>query len=99
MNHLDSRSERIEIRVDGVLDVAAAQRITQELADVGDVAVHVDLTRVRDFHDFGVVLLARSLAGHPGISVSGLRQHHERLLRYLGIDAGPRAFEEARELA
>jgi anti-anti-sigma regulatory factor len=84
----NANGKRIVIHVDGVLDVAAAQRITQSIADVGEVPVRIDLTRVRDFHDFGVVILARSLAGREGASVVGLRQHHERLLRYLGIDAG-----------
>ena len=50
--------------------------------------IHVDLTHVREFHDFGVALLARELARHERTRVSGLRQHHLRLLRYLGLDAG-----------
>ena len=77
------------IRLDGVFDVPAAQRLAHVIADSGDRRVEVDLTRVREFHDFGVALLARSLAGRPEVTVSGLRQHHLRLLRYLGIDAGP----------
>jgi hypothetical protein len=47
----------------------------------------VDLTRVREFHDFGVTVLAQALQRRRGkVSVRGLRQHHLRLLRYLGID-------------
>jgi hypothetical protein len=49
--------------------------------------VRVDLTQVRDFHDFGVAVLARALASRRQVSVRGLRTHQIRLLRYLGIDA------------
>jgi STAS domain len=87
------------IRMDGVFDVPAAQRLARELADAGDAEVRIDLTRVREFHDFGVALLARELALRSGASVSGLRQHHIRLLRYLGIDAGSREAVEPSEAA
>jgi len=86
-------------RLDGVFDVPAAQRLAHEIADAGDRPVQVDLTRVREFHDLGVALLARSLAGRADVAVSGLRQHHLRLLRYLGIDAGPVDLGEPVELA
>jgi hypothetical protein len=36
---------------------------------------------------------------HGKTTVSGLRQHHLRLLRYLGIDAGPADLDEPVELA
>ncbi len=76
------------IRMDGVFDVPAAQRLARQLADAGEGDVEIDLTHVREFHDFGVALLARELAARGRTSVSGLRRHHVRLLRYLGIDAG-----------
>lgn len=75
------------IQRDGVFDVAAAREVALRLACVpsGEV-VRVDLTRVRDFDDLGVALLARALAESPGhVAVQGLREHHRRLLRYLGI--------------
>jgi hypothetical protein len=87
------------IRMDGVFDVPAAQRLARELASVGDAEIRIDLTRVREFHDFGVALLARELAGRGRTSVSGLLQHHRRLLRYLGIDAGPTELTEDLDLA
>lgn len=87
------------IRMDGVFDVPAAQRLARELADSGDAEVRIDLTRVREFHDFGVALLARELARRPATTVSGLRQHHIRLLRYLGIDAGAQEGTEPSEAA
>ena len=87
------------IRLDGVFDVGAAQKLAHVITDAGDRRVEIDLTRVREFHDFGVALLARSLAGRPEVTVAGLRQHHLRLLRYLGIDAGPVDLGQPVELA
>lgn len=76
------------LRLEGVFDVAAAQRVARALRDgAPDDPVHVDLTHVREFHDFGVAFLAQALAARPRhVVVRGLRQHHRRLLRYLGID-------------
>ncbi len=87
------------IRMDGVFDVPAAQHLARELARAGEGEVRIDLTQVREFHDFGVALLARELAVHGKASVSGLRQHHLRLLRYLGIDAGRQELEGDVEIA
>ncbi len=77
------------IRMDGVFDVPAAQRLARAVAAAGDRDVVIDLTHVREFHDFGVALLARELASRGHTSVSGLRQHQLRLLRYLGLDPRP----------
>lgn len=85
---MDAELERLTIRVDGALDVAAAQRLARALAEAGDREVLVDLEHVREFHDLAVVHLARALAGRRGTSVLGLSQHHRRLLRYLGMSGG-----------
>ncbi len=85
----DRKKTATVIRMEGVFDVPAAQRLAGMLAEAGEGELRIDLSQVREFHDFGVAVLARALAGrraHTGIS--GLRQHHLRLLRYLGIDAG-----------
>lgn len=87
------------IRMDGVFDVSAAQRLARQLAEAGEGEIRIDLTRVREFHDFGVALLARELAGRVRTTVSGLRQHHIRLLRYLGIEAAPPDAAEPAEVA
>lgn len=78
------------IRRDGVFDVAAAQDVAHRLATArAGTEVRVDLTQVREFHDFGVALLAQALATCKArVAVQGLRQHHLRLLRYLGIGIG-----------
>jgi len=98
MNGLSARDPKV-IRMDGVFDASAAQRLARELADAGEREVRIDLTNVREFHDFSVALLARELAGRERTSVSGLRQHQLRLLRYFGIDAGAVDMGEPVEIA
>jgi hypothetical protein len=85
----DMAETRTVIRMDGIFDVPAAKRLARELDALGYAEVRIDLTRVREFHDFGVALLANSIAGRRApTSVVGLHEHHLRLLRYLGIDCG-----------
>jgi len=88
MSREDENSPRL-IRIEGTFDLPAARRVAEAVvaARPGE-TLELDLTRVRDFHDFGVAVLAQALAsGRAHVSVRGLRQHHVRLLRYLGIDA------------
>ena len=81
------------IQMDGVFDVPAARRLARELEDICYAGVRIDLTRVREFHDFGVALLAQSLADRRApTAVLGLQEHHLRLIRYLGIDGGAANF-------
>jgi anti-anti-sigma regulatory factor len=75
------------IQADGTFDVPAAERVARELQQATELEVRIDLTRVRDFHDFGVAVLARALANRRQVDVRGLRTHQIRLLRYLGIEA------------
>jgi hypothetical protein len=91
---------RTVIAVDGIFDVAAARRLARELDDMRFAEVRIDLTRVREFHDFGVALLAESIAGRRApTSVLGLHEHHLRLVRYLGIDCGAANLSAGVELA
>ncbi len=77
------------IELDGVFDVPAARKLARALEDVSCAEVRIDLTRVREFHDFGVALLAEAIAGRRApTAVLGLHEHHLRLIRYLGIDGG-----------
>lgn len=75
------------IQADGTFDVPAAERVARELQAAAGLEVRIDLTQVRDFHDFGVAVLARALATQRKVDVRGLRTHQIRLLRYLGIEA------------
>ena len=86
---IDVLRERTEIRLEGVFDVPAAKRLAATLDDAGYAEVRIDMTRVREFHDFGVALLAQTIAGRQApTAVLGLQEHHLRLLRYLGIETG-----------
>ena len=79
--------ETVEIRMDGVFDVEAAQSVVRALEKAPtERDVRVDLTHVREFHDFAVAVLAQALAKRrENVTVRGLRQHHMRLLGYLGL--------------
>jgi hypothetical protein len=59
---------------------------------LGDAAIHVDFTRVRQFNYFAVAILAQALTclGAAPARVSGLRLHQVRMLRYFGV--GPEVF-------
>ncbi len=84
---VDEGLGRTVIRLDGIFDVPAARQLAAELDEAGYSDVRIDLTRVREFHDFGVALLAQSIAGRSApTAVLGLHEHHLRLLRHLGID-------------
>ncbi len=84
-----SAAESLVVRLDGVFDVAAAQRILGSLAHAPPGAeVYIDLTHVREFHDHGVAKLAEGLVETPlRVSVRGLRNHQYRMLRYLGVSS------------
>ncbi len=90
MSRRESRRETV-LRVDGVFDVPAARQVEQALARArpGD-AVRLDLTKVEEFHDFGVAVLAQALKqvaiGGPRVALHGLRRHQLRLLRYFGAE-------------
>jgi hypothetical protein len=87
VNSANVEYEPLEIRMEGVFDVAAAQLVVraQERAPV-ERDVRIDLTHVREFHDFAVAVLAQSLAKRrERVAVRGLRQHQLRLLTYLGL--------------
>ncbi len=79
------------ISLEGVFDGVAARHLEEELlrAEPGD-RILVDVTQVREFHDFGVAVLGRALTRCRGeVRLRGLRQHQVRVLRYFGVDAGP----------
>jgi hypothetical protein len=94
------KPERTVIRMDGVFDVPAARSAAERLEAAGYADVRIDLTRVREFDDFGVALLAQAIASRKApTAVLGLHDHHLRLLRYLGIEAGGANLAAGVELA
>jgi len=81
--------EKCKLELDGVFDRSAALQMADALAWVkpgGE--VELDLTRVREFHDAGLAVLAQTIqrAGGVRIQVRGLRTRQHRMLRYLGLD-------------
>lgn len=76
------------IRLEGTFDLPAARLLEHSLRTVraGD-RVMVDFSRVRQFNDFGVAVLARALNLPAGVELrlSGLGIHQVRLLRYFGV--------------
>jgi len=92
--------DRTVMRIEGVFDVAAAKQVASRLDEAGYAQVRIDMTRVREFHDFGVALLAQTISGRRApTSVLGLKEHHLRLLRYLGIDCAGANLAAGVELA
>ncbi len=75
------------IRMDGVFDSDAARAIQDRIAGSDEgTEIYIDLSRVRDFHDRAVAVLAEVIAASAArVSVRGLRQHQYRMLRYLGV--------------
>jgi ABC-type transporter Mla MlaB component len=81
------QSASVVIRMDGAFDIDSVQAIQSRIEGLpGDAVVYVDLSRVREFHDRAVAMLADVLAvARARVSVRGLRQHQYRMLRYLGV--------------
>jgi len=75
------------IRMDGAFDIDSVQVIRERIEALPvETEVYVDLSRVREFHDRAVALLAEVLAvARARVFVRGLRQHQYRMLRYLGV--------------
>ena len=87
MNSANVEYEPLEIRMDGVFDLSAAQLVVRALERApAERDVRIDVTHVREFHDFAVAVLAQALAKRrERVAVRGLRQHQLRLLTYLGL--------------
>ncbi len=78
------------VPVEGVFDRAAAATLAATLLeDVGD-AVVLDFRQVREISDVALALLATTVADlqSPRVILRGLGTHHQRMLRYLEVDAG-----------
>lgn len=79
------------IHLSGSFDGVAARRLEAQLAlaEPGT-RLRVDLTKIRDFHDFGIAVLAQALSRcRARVTLLGLRQHQVRVLRYFGVDTAP----------
>ncbi len=81
------QASSLVIRMDGAFDIDSVNTIRSRIESLPcDAEVYVDLSRVREFHDRAVAMLADVLAvARARVSVRGLRQHQYRMLRYLGV--------------
>jgi anti-anti-sigma regulatory factor len=79
------------IRVEGILDGFVARRLEAKLLRYEPGArIHVDLTRIREFHDFGIAVLGQALARCRGrVRLCGLRRNHLAVLAYFGVETAP----------
>ncbi len=79
----------ILIRLDGTFDAPAAWDVRGRLGAIPTTSnVVVDFSKVREFDDLGVAVMASGLAPGQGphVVVRGLRQHQHRMFRYFGVD-------------
>jgi len=77
------------IQVDGTFDAVAAWAVRKRLRALPPHArVVLDFTRVKEFLDLGVAVIAPGLLDRDGprVSVRGLRQHQHRMFRYFGVN-------------
>lgn len=85
------------IHLEGNFDVPAARLLQNSLKGLGgDTPIRVDFTRVRQFNDFAVAILAQALVA-PGagtVRLVGLRLHQVRMLRYFGVSPDVFRLEE-----
>lgn len=90
----DAPGEALTIRVEGIFDGASALDLRNRLEARRSETERIvlDFTTVREFYDFGVGVLAYSLAQRstrlPRVSLRGLRTHQLRMFRYFGVEAG-----------
>lgn len=78
----------VVVRLGGTFDGAAAGRVCTRLRELpAQAEVMLDFSRVREVQDLGLAALAAAIAGRtPPVALRGLGRHHERLLRYFGVD-------------
>ncbi len=75
----------VVLRLHGVLDGAAARELHQAMVSVDPrTDLIVDFSQVRDFCDYSVGVLTRTLSTRPA-RLRGLRQHQARMFEYFGI--------------
>lgn len=75
----------VVIRIDGVFDTEAAQRLSAWLREVPAQEQLVLEFAGRDCLDLGLAAVAGDLAARAQLEVHGLSRHQARLLGYLGV--------------
>jgi len=77
----------VVIRIDGNFDATAATRLAGWLVEVpAGAPLVLDFSQVRVCEDFGLAAVADDLAARDRLVVRGLTRHHERMLKYFGVE-------------
>ena len=88
---LDSRhvADGTVVEVHGAFDAAESERLRAVLRGIAlEQPVTLDFHDVRRFDDAAVARLARDVAERH-VALTGLSEHHHRLLRYMGLPRRP----------
>lgn len=79
---------KVILRLHGVLDGAAARELHLAITAVDPrLDLVVDFSQVKEFYDYSVGVLTRTLSARPA-RLQGLRQHQARMFEYFGIPSG-----------
>jgi anti-anti-sigma regulatory factor len=84
-------ADAVTIEVDGLLDGDSAWALRRRIEEClrGSRVVVLDFTRVREFCDLAIAVLAQGLIGppHGRVVLRGLRTHQARMFGYFGLEA------------
>jgi hypothetical protein len=78
----EENAGRTTLWLEGTFDRNTAELLGASVAEVAGPVV-IDFSQVRHFKDSAVDLLTRTVK--EGVSLRGIGNHHERLLRYFGL--------------
>jgi anti-anti-sigma regulatory factor len=82
----ERQGERVIFRLGGVFDRTNALALRDSVERETVTEVVLDFTRVRDFSDLGVAVLAHGITSSGRrVLFRGLRQHQLRIFRYCGV--------------
>lgn len=88
--HREATDNRVMLRLAGVFNADAAEALKRAL-EAEEKPVTVDFSRVREFSDSAVGLLATELLRRTvEVSLAGLNGHQRRMFRYFGVEPSAR---------
>jgi hypothetical protein len=78
----------VVIPIEGAFHPMAAAALRTRIGTLRSAArLVIDFTRAREVSDLAIAVLAHGLVSdRVAVRLRGLSQHHERMLRYLGIE-------------
>jgi hypothetical protein len=90
------RGNTVIYRIAGRFEGSGAWDLSARLDQEPLLEVVLDFSRVSEFVDSAVAVIASSLVSSSHrVSLHGLRQHQERLFRYFGVDPAEASGESA----